>query len=148
MKHLRIQTIQDIEKALWLIYRYIPQPPTAARKRLAQAFPYIIIFLGTYFVSIAILPFIFPNYPLDPLQNSGLFNINIILSRGLFALMGSIAFVSFERLVQKNREAWYNMFYLSLFHVLFVLVVFNAPSFALLCVFWYVLFAVKPEYAS
>lgn len=147
MKHLRIKSVKDIEKAIWLFYRYLPMPHKKPREALAKAYPYLAVCAGTYLLSVAILPYIFTNYPLDPLFNTGLFNFNILLSRVLFALMGIIVFVSFERLVQKNLVGWYNMFYLSLFHMFFLLVVFSPYSLLILLVAWYLLFAIKPEYS-
>lgn len=147
MKHLRISNIKDIEKALWIFYKKLPYPSTPASKKLATLFPYISIVIAGYLLSIAILPFIFTNFPLDPLRNTGLYNFNLLLSRFLFTLMAIILIISFERLSQRSLVAWYNLFFISLFHVFMVLVIFNGYSLLALLIFWYLLFSIKPHFS-
>jgi membrane-associated HD superfamily phosphohydrolase len=147
MKNLRINNIKDIEKALWIFYKRLPYPSHSASKKLTTIFPYISIVIAGYLLSIAILPFIFTSFPLDPLQNTGLYNFNLLLSRLLFILMATILIVSFERLSQRSLIAWYNLFFISLFHVFMVLVIFNMYSFLALLIFWYLLFSIKPHFS-
>lgn len=147
MKNLRIKNIQDVERLIWLFYRYLPLPPSKVTSLLATYIPYISIALAGYFFTIALLPFVFPDYPLDPLKSTDLFTYNIILSRILFGLMGAIIIVTYNQLIAHKTSGWNNLFYLTLFHTFFLLVLFNIPSLAILLVSWYVLFAIKPHYS-
>ena len=147
MRNLKIKSIKDIEKVLWMFYRYLPQPAASIQTHIVRLFPYVAVTVGAYFLSIAILPFIFDNFLLDPLKGTNLFFFNVILTRLLFAVMGGVIMVSFSRLVSKKLEGWYNMFYLTLFFAFFILVVFNIYLLVALLIFWYFLFAVKPDYS-
>ncbi len=146
MDHLRIKSIKDIEKALWLFYRYIPQLPDKIGESLCTIFPYFAVLGGAMLISMGILPFIFPEFPIDPLRGSDLFTFNIIMSRILFVLMGVILIISFEKLSKKKLAGWYNIFYLTLFHLFFVLIVFNIYSLLILLIDWYILFVIKPYF--
>jgi hypothetical protein len=146
MKNLRIKSVQDIEKLIWMFYRYIPQPPTSTIDFLVRLYPYITVVGAGYLLSIATIPFVLPQFPLDPLSKSGLFMFNIILSRLLFAVMGTIIILSFNRLIQRELTGWYNMFYLTLFHTFFILVLFNIYSLVALLASWYILFAIRPRF--
>lgn len=121
-------------------------PQKALRKPLTQAFPYLTALVGIYFISVAVVPFIYPAYPLDPLVNTGLYNFNVLLSRILFGVMGLVLIVSYERIAKRTLEGWYNVFYVSLFQAFFVLVVFNLVSASSLLIAWYIMFAVKPDF--
>lgn len=147
-KNLKIKSVKDIETFLWVLYKYLPYPKGLLRKKVAQIFPYLVALAGSYLLTIAFLPLLFSDFPYDPLYNSGLFDFNIILSRILFFIMGLAAILSVEKLIAREKQGYYNVFYLILFHAFFVLVVFNAISSLLLLIELYLLFAVKPEFKS
>lgn len=147
MNNLRIKSIQDVERLLWLFFRYIPQLPTRWSYMMANLTPYIATVIAGYLFTIALLPLIFSTYPFDPLKNADLFTYNIFLSRILFFMMGTIIAVSFNKLAEKRLDGWYNMFYLTLFHLFLLLVLVNGYSLLSLLCTWYVLFCIKPHFS-
>lgn len=147
MKRFRINSVKDIESAVWVMYRHLPYPSISVSSSIAQVFPYLMLAIAGYILSIAIVPFFLKNYVLDPLLNTGLYNFNILLSRILFLLIAVIIATSFDKLSQRSLRGWYTMFFVSLFHTFMVLVVFNIYSLLALVIFWYLLFAIKPRFS-
>lgn len=148
MKKMKISSIKDIEAVLKVFYRYLPSAPSSLHNVLVSIFPYLSLIAGTLLISIAILPYFFPNYPLDPLTHAGLYSLNLHMTRVLFAVMGMILLTSFNRLLRHDLVGWYNIFFVTLFHTFFVLIVFNIESLLLLLLSWAYLFEIQSSFTD
>ena len=148
MKQMKISSVKDVETLLKVFYKYIPRAPRPVHTLLSSLFPYIALIAGTLLISIATLPYFFANYPLDPLAGSTLFSLNMHLTRLLFAVMGTILIISFNKLTRRELVGWYNVFFVTLFHTFFVLVVFQVSSLILLFVTWAYLFEIQRDFTD
>jgi hypothetical protein len=148
MKKLKISSIKDIETLLKVFYQYIPRAPKSIHTIMVTIFPYLTLISGTLLISISCLPYFFPSYPLDPLTQSNLIQVNIHLTRLLFAVMGMVLIVSFNRVIRRDLVGWYNVFFVTLFHTFYVLVVFNLGSLLLLLVTWAYLFEIQSDFTD
>lgn len=148
-----IRSFSDIEEFLFTMISRLPSPSKSAQKRLLFLLPIIYLGIGSLLIAAAIVPFlgsILPNMSLeviDPLANTGLIMINIILFRMVFFVIGVIFISSFLLLRDRKLRGWYNLFYVSIFHIFFVIIIFNIYSLLLLLGSWYVLFNVKSQFS-
>lgn len=144
---MKISSIKDLETLLKVVYKYIPKAPRPIHKALVTATPYLSLAIGTFFISIALLPYIYPSYPLDPLRETSIIALNIHLTRLVFVIIGLILITSFNRLLRKSLEGWYNLFYTSFFYAIVVMVIFNPLSVGMLFVAWAYLFEVQSDFS-
>lgn len=148
-----IRSFADIEEFLSTMVSRLPAPSKSILNRLLFLLPVIYLAIGSLLIAAAIVPYLGSILPtesleiIDPLANSGLIMINILLFRFVFFVIGVIFISSFFLLKERKLRGWYNLFYVSIFHIFFVIIIFNIYSLLLLLGSWYVLFNVKKHFS-
>ena len=148
-----IRSFADIEEFLSVMVSRLPSPSRRVQKKLVSILPIIYLACGSLLIAAAIIPYLGSILPIeslkvvDPLANSGLIEINILLFRFVFLVIAIIFMSSFWLLKDRKLRGWYNVFYVSIFHIFFVIIIFNIYSFLLLFSSWYVLFNVKKHFS-
>lgn len=148
-----IRSFADIEEFLSIMISRIPAPSRRIQKQLVALLPIICLACGSLLIAAAIIPYLGSLFPIeslnvvDPLANSGLIAINILLFRFVFLVIAIIFMSSFWLLKERKLRGWYNLFYVSIFHIFFVIIIFNVYSLLLLLGSWYVLFNVKKHFS-
>lgn len=143
---LKIKSMKDIEDFVYVFYSKIPLLPKSVASKLTNTMPLLTTAIATYLLTIAILPFFFTTYPLDPLQSTDLYTFNIYIMRVTFVVIAGVLFTSFKPLTQHSKTGWHNLFVTSLFFFFYVLMLFQPVAIVLLFITWYILFSIRPLY--
>jgi|SRR3989338_7746202 len=132
-----------IEEFLHTFYKHAPNLPYSLKKPIVEVIPYLVFIGGFIFIAPAILPYTglmtknpFPDYS----------EINVLLMRIMYIILGIILFFSFKPLSFKRMKGWYNLFYIGLFMVFFGLAFFDLTSLVFALFLIYILFQIKEFY--
>ena len=145
--HLPIKSFHEIEEFLNTTISKLPQVSPVLRIKIVSILPYLSSALGALLIASALVPFLGDFSVQDPFTQTGLFMFNVILLRIAAIIFGVVLVVSFSHLTRHSLRGWYNLFYLSIFQVFFVILIFNVVSLVSLIFTWYVLFNIKKEYS-
>lgn len=145
---MKIKSSHDIDEFISTIYGRLPHLSQKNQSKIVRFFPVYIVFLGSYFVIIAVLPLIFPSYPYDPISRLPLFTINMWAIRLMYLVFGFSLLTLHSQLKNKEMRSWMSVFYFTLIYLLISLIFFDALKLVTVLITWYMLYTIKPLFST